>query len=100
MTCPHFLILVVCHAYNVGMAILNIRNLSPEIHQALRERAASNGRRMEAEAREILSQACQPGRHISPQDLQAFVRNEFQGKLPANDVANFLAERKSQWREE
>ncbi len=42
------------------MAILNIRNLDPEVHKQLRMRAASNGRTMEAEAREILAEACAP----------------------------------------
>ena len=42
------------------MAILNIRNLSGDVHKALRLRAAEHGRSMEAEAREILAEACRP----------------------------------------
>jgi plasmid stability protein len=42
------------------MAILNIRKLPDDVHARLRLRAAHNGRSMEAEAREILSQACAP----------------------------------------
>ena len=40
------------------MAILNIRKLPDDVHARLRLRAAHNGRSMEAEAREILAQAC------------------------------------------
>ncbi len=40
------------------MAILNIRKLPDDVHARLRLRAAHKGRSMEAEAREILSQAC------------------------------------------
>lgn len=39
------------------MAILTVRNLKPEVHQRLRERAAAHGRSMEAEARAILEAA-------------------------------------------
>lgn len=44
------------------MAILTIRNLSDDVHRALRERAAQHGRTVEAEAREILSAAVKPER--------------------------------------
>ena len=39
------------------MAMLTIRNLPDEVHQALRVKAAINGRSMEAEARAILKNA-------------------------------------------
>jgi plasmid stability protein len=42
------------------MAAINIRNLSDETHRALRVRAASKGRSMEAEARVILDEAVRP----------------------------------------
>lgn len=42
------------------MANLNIRNLSDEVHQALKVRAALNNRSTEAEIREILTAAVQP----------------------------------------
>ncbi|MCP1633703.1 FitA-like ribbon-helix-helix domain-containing protein [Kerstersia gyiorum] len=42
------------------MANLHIRNLSDEVHQALKIRAALNGRSTEAEIREILIAAVQP----------------------------------------
>ncbi|HYC05382.1 MAG TPA: hypothetical protein VED40_18970 [Azospirillaceae bacterium] len=40
--------------------ILTIRELDPQVHEALRRRAAAAGRSMEAEAREILRAACLP----------------------------------------
>lgn len=39
------------------MAMLTVRNLPDEVHQALRVQAAINGRSMEAEARAILKKA-------------------------------------------
>lgn len=39
------------------MAMLTVRNLPDEVHQALRVKAAVNGRSMEAEARAILKNA-------------------------------------------
>ena len=42
------------------MAALVVRNLSDETHQALRERAAANGRSTEAEVRSILEAAVHP----------------------------------------
>ena len=39
------------------MAILTVRNLNPEAHQLLRERAARHGRSMEAETRQIIEGA-------------------------------------------
>lgn len=42
------------------MAILTVRNLSDEVHRALRVRAAQHGRSMEAEVRDILTSAVKP----------------------------------------
>lgn len=42
------------------MAMLTVRNLSDEIHRALRVRAAEHGRSTEAEVREILAEAVKP----------------------------------------
>jgi antitoxin FitA len=42
------------------MANLTVRNLSEEVHRALRMRAASHGRSTEAEVRTILEKAVQP----------------------------------------
>ena len=42
------------------MAMLTVRNLSEEVHRALRQRAARHGQSMEAEARDILANALHP----------------------------------------
>ena len=42
------------------MAMLTVRNLPPEVHRALRVRAARHGHSMEAEVREILEAAVAP----------------------------------------
>jgi len=42
------------------MAMLTVRNLSDEVHRALRVRAAQHGRSTEAEVREILEGAVKP----------------------------------------
>ncbi len=43
-------------------SILTIRKLPDEVQVALRQRAAASGRSVEAEAREILAEACLPRR--------------------------------------
>lgn len=52
------------HALNasegVAVAMLTVRNLSEEVHRALRVRAAQHGQSMEAEVREILESAISP----------------------------------------
>ena len=42
------------------MAMLTVRNLSDEVHRALRVRAAQRGHSMEAEVRQILESAVSP----------------------------------------
>ena len=42
------------------MAMLTVRNVSDEVHRALRVRAAERGHSMEAEVREILESAVSP----------------------------------------
>ena len=42
------------------MAVLTVRNVSDEVHRALRVRAAQRGHSMEAEVREILESAVSP----------------------------------------
>lgn len=42
------------------MAMLTVRNISDEVHRALRARAARHGHSMEAEVREILESAVSP----------------------------------------
>jgi antitoxin FitA len=46
------------------MAILTIRNLPEDVHQALKFRAARHGRSAEAEVREILIAAVQPEERV------------------------------------
>jgi plasmid stability protein len=48
------------------MAQLIVRNLDPELVAELRQRAAENGRSMEAEHRELLRLALKPGRKRTP----------------------------------
>ncbi|HHL4081509.1 Arc family DNA-binding protein [Burkholderia sp. A2] len=43
------------------MPVITVRNLPDEVHRALRIRAAQHGRSTEAEVRDILEQAVQPG---------------------------------------
>lgn len=42
------------------MAMLTVRNITDEVHRALRVRAAQRGRSMEAEVRDILESAVSP----------------------------------------
>ena len=42
------------------MAMLTVRNITDEIHRALRVRAAQRGHSMEAEVRDILESAVSP----------------------------------------
>ena len=42
------------------MAMLTVRNVTDEVHRALRVRAAQRGHSMEAEVREILESAVSP----------------------------------------
>lgn len=46
------------------MAILTIRNVSAEVHRALRVRAAQHCRSMEAEVREILAAVVKPEKRV------------------------------------
>jgi plasmid stability protein len=46
------------------MANLTVRNLSDEIHRALRMRAASHGRSTEAEVRSILEETVLPPKRL------------------------------------
>jgi len=46
------------------MAILTVRNISDEVHRALRMRAAQHGRSTEAEVREIRAAAVKPEQRI------------------------------------
>jgi plasmid stability protein len=77
------------------MANLNIRNLSDEVHAALRIRAAKAGRSMEAEARALLSEVCMPARSaVSPDDLMDWVDAYYEGHKPPHVVEDLIAERR------
>ena len=53
------------------MATLTVRNLSDELHRALRVRAAQHGRSTEAEVREILAAVVMPSTRIGIGDALA-----------------------------
>ena len=48
------------HEKVVKMPMLSVRNISDEVHRALRVRAAQHGHSMEAEVREILESVVSP----------------------------------------
>ncbi|MGE3875407.1 MAG: plasmid stabilization protein [Parvibaculaceae bacterium] len=57
------------------MPAVTIRNLSKEIHRALKLRAARHGRSTEAEIRNILEEAVHPKEHVKiGSELAAFGR--------------------------
>lgn len=81
------------------MAMLTVRNLSDDVHRALRVRAASHGRSTEAEVREILAAAVKPetrlrlgdalsalGRKIGLADEDAAVFERVGDKRPAEPL--------------
>jgi plasmid stability protein len=84
------------------MAILNIRNLDPEVHKALRLRAAGNGRSMEAEAREILSAACvpPPSKAQVVAEVQAEIDRLLGDRKPKNASDELIRERRREARRE
>lgn len=77
------------------MGTLNLRNLPDDVHRRLRVRAAKAGRSMEAEAREILTEACRDeSRPGDVRRVQKFVRNLYGGKLPLGAVDALIAKRR------
>jgi plasmid stability protein len=88
------------------MATLTIRNLPDDVRDRLRVRAAENGRSMEAEVREVLSQAVPKKRQpSSPEEIRERVRSvqaAFEKyKRPGESVVDeFLAERRRLWGED
>ncbi|MCD2340249.1 plasmid stabilization protein [Ideonella azotifigens] len=79
------------------MAMLTVRNISDEVHRALRARAAQHGHSMEAEVREILESAVSPegrvklgsllvdiGRQAKLTDEEFAVFDQVRNKAPAN----------------
>ena len=81
------------------MPVLNLRNLSVALHRRLRIRAASNGRSMESEAKEILRQVCGPAAE-SPAVIQDWVAGLYAGRVPTHVVDDLIAERRAEARRE
>ena len=82
------------------MAMLTVRNLSDEVHRALRVRAAMHGRSTEAEVRVILENAVKPrgrvklgslladiGRRAILTDGEFAVFEQMREKTPAQPVS-------------
>ena len=82
------------------MAMLTIRNVSDEVHRALRVRAALHGHSMEAEVRSILQSAVSPegrvklgslladmGRRAKLTDEEFAVFEQVRSQAPARPVS-------------
>lgn len=69
------------------MAMLTVRNLSDEVHRALRARAAQHSQSMEAEVREILEAAISPRGRMKLGSLLAEMGH--QAKLSDEEFAVF-----------
>ena len=82
------------------MAMLTVRNISDEVHRALRVRAAQRGHSMEAEVREILESVVNPrgrvklgslladmGRRAKLSDEEFSVFDRVRSKAPARPVS-------------
>jgi len=82
------------------MAMLTVRNITDEVHRALRVRAAQRGHSMEAEVREILESAVNPrgrvklgslladmGRQAKLSDEEFSVFDQVRSKAPARPVS-------------
>ena len=81
------------------MAMLTVRNVSDQVHRALRMRAAQHGHSMEAEVREILESVVSPegrvklgtllagmGRQAKLTDKEFAVFAQVRDKAPARPV--------------
>jgi antitoxin FitA len=81
------------------MAMLTVRNITDEVHRALRVRAAQRGHSMEAEVRDILESAVSPqgrvklgslladmGRRAKLSDEEFAVFEQVRSKMPARPV--------------
>ena len=82
------------------MAMLTVRNITDEVHRALRVRAAQRGHSMEAEVRGILESAVSPegrvklgslladmGRRAKLTDEEFAVFEQVRSKTPARPVS-------------
>jgi plasmid stability protein len=88
------------HNEAVKMAMLTVRNISDEVHRALRMRAAQHGQSMEAEVREILESVVSPegrvklgslladiGRQAKLKDEEFAIFEQVRDKTPARPVS-------------
>jgi plasmid stability protein len=75
------------HSGAVKMAMMTVRNISDEVHRALRMRAAQHGRSMEAEVREILESAVSPAGRVKLGSLLADMGR--QARLTEQEFAVF-----------
>ncbi|MFQ5421565.1 MAG: plasmid stabilization protein [Anaerolineae bacterium] len=79
------------------MAVLNIRNLSGDVHAQLRIRAAKAGRSMEAEARAILTKAVMnEADKLSATALQNWVNQLYGDQKPTDVVDSLIADRREE----
>ena len=82
------------------MAMLTVRNITDEVHRALRVRAAQRGHSMEAEVRDILESAVSPqgrvklgslladmGRRAKLSNEEFAVFEQVRSKAPAHPVS-------------
>jgi plasmid stability protein len=82
------------------MAMLTVRNITDELHRALRVRAAQRGHSMEAEVRDILESAVSPqgrvklgslltdmGRRARLSEEEFAVFEQMRSKVPARPVS-------------
>ena len=69
------------------MAMLTVRNITDEVHRALRVRAAQHGQSMEAEVREILESAVNPQERVKLGSLLADMGR--QARLSDDEFAVF-----------
>ena len=69
------------------MAMLTVRNITDEVHRALRVRAARHGHSMEAEVRDILESAVSPQGRVKLRSMLAAAGR--QAKLTDKEFAVF-----------
>lgn len=80
-----------------SVASITVRNLPDEVRKRLRQRAARAGHSMEAEIREILTDASlADDREVSSQGLREWVEQLYNGRKPGGVVDDLIAERRRQ----
>ena len=84
------------------MAVLNIRNLTDDIHRRLRRRAQRNGRSMEAEARTILQDALlqEDRSEAALARVWELIDALYGDRKPANASGELIADRRREARRE